>query len=269
MNNRKEQADAKYRRRFYELGIGGFDYVRFESKERILFRCKKCGTEFTRGNDLFKGKQSKLICRECGNGMVCHSELADKVLKYYAEGHTDTETISKFGITENDLKNWAKVRKVSNGRKFGQSSNDIRIRKSEIQARQNAEAMGFVIFGVWQGIEHYYSVIDTKTGRFDTMRGSSFFKKKSKTEIKRRHVQIVDDDITILKLIRRDGRRCYICGKETDFNDRRWGRFGADYPTIDHVKPIKLGGTHSWDNVRVCCGMCNVKKGARYEETSK
>ena len=270
MDNRKQIADAKYRRRFYELGINGFDYIRFESTEQILFRCKKCGTEFARGNDLFKGKQNKLICHECGNGMVCHSELADKVLEYYAEGHTDTETINKFGITENDLKNWAKVRKVSNGRKFGYSSNELRIRDSETEARQIAEQMGYVIFGVWQGGNHYYSVIDTKTGRFETMRGTSFFPhKKSKSDFKKRNMVVVDDDITTIGLIKRDGRRCYICGKETDFRDKRWGRWGPDFPTIEHVIPIKHGGTHSWGNVRLACGLCNAIKGAKYEETIK
>ena len=102
------------------------------------------------------------------------------------------------------------------------------------------------------------------------MRGTSFVPhKKTKTECKRRNMVVVDDDITTIGLIRRDGRRCYICGKETDFRDKRWGRFGPDFPTIDHVIPIKHGGTHSWGNVRLACGRCNAIKGAKYEETSK
>lgn len=270
MNKRKEQTDAKYRQKFSELGINGFEYIRFENKNNVFFRCKKCGVEFSRSNDLFKGKQTKLICHECGNGKVIFSDLANEALKYYAEGHTDAETIAKFGISENDLKNWAKARRVSNGRKFGHSSNDIRIRKSEPEARRNAELMGFVIFGVWVGRNHTYTAIDVRTGEFVEMNGQSFFpNRNAERRKKKRDFDIVDSDINIVKLIKRDGRRCYICGKETDFRDKRWGRFGPDFPTIDHVKPIKLGGVHSWDNVRVCCGRCNVRKGARYEKATK
>ena len=270
MNNRKQIADAKYRRLFYGLGIEGFEYIRFEGKCKHRIRCSRCGAELVRGNDVFRGRAKRFICDKCNNGKIPYSDFANKDLAYYAEGHTDTETINKFGISENDLKNWAKVRKVSNGRKFGQSSNDIRIRESETEARRNAEQMGYVIFGVWQGVDYYYSVIDTKTGRFETMRGTSFFPhKKSKRDFKKRNMVVVDDDITTIGLIRRAGRRCYICGKETDFRDKRWGRWGPDFPTIDHVIPIKHGGVHSWGNVRLACGRCNATKGAKYEETIK
>ncbi|MFV5908625.1 HNH endonuclease [Staphylococcus arlettae] len=32
------------------------------------------------------------------------------------------------------------------------------------------------------------------------------------------------------------------------------------YPTIEHVLAIKNGGTHSWDNVKVACRDCNIRK---------
>ena len=63
--------------------------------------------------------------------------------------------------------------------------------------------------------------------------------------------------ITLDKLIERDGLTCYLCGKTCDTSDKRWGSFGPDYPTIDHVVPLSKGGTHTWDNVRVACGECN------------
>ena len=70
-----------------------------------------------------------------------------------------------------------------------------------------------------------------------------------------------DRSITLNKLIKRDGMTCYICGKTCTKDDRRWGTFGPDYPTIDHVIPLCKGGTHTWDNVRIACGECNDKKG--------
>ena len=73
-----------------------------------------------------------------------------------------------------------------------------------------------------------------------------------------------DRSITLGGLIRRDGLDCYICGKTCDPNDKRWGSFGPDYPTIDCVTALSNGGSFTWDNVRVACGECNcVRKGAR------
>lgn len=70
-----------------------------------------------------------------------------------------------------------------------------------------------------------------------------------------------DRSITLNKLIKRDGMTCYICGKTCTKDDKRWGTFGPDYPTIDHVIPLCKGGTHTWDNVRIACGECNDDKG--------
>lgn len=70
-----------------------------------------------------------------------------------------------------------------------------------------------------------------------------------------------DRTITLNKLIKRDGMTCYICGKTCTKDDKRWGTFGPDYPTIDHVIPLCKGGTHTWDNVRIACGECNDAKG--------
>lgn len=63
--------------------------------------------------------------------------------------------------------------------------------------------------------------------------------------------------ITLDKLIERDGLTCYVCGKTCDRNDLSWGSYGPDYPTIDHVIPLRNGGTHTWDNVKVACANCN------------
>lgn len=48
----------------------------------------------------------------------------------------------------------------------------------------------------------------------------------------------------------RDGFICASCGTENDL-------------TIDHVTPIKRGGTHDLDNLQVLCQSCNSRKGAR------
>lgn len=69
-----------------------------------------------------------------------------------------------------------------------------------------------------------------------------------------------DAGITLKKLVERDGLECYLCGKTCDYSDKRWGSYGPDHPTIDHVFPLSRGGGHTWGNVRVACGACNAEK---------
>lgn len=74
--------------------------------------------------------------------------------------------------------------------------------------------------------------------------------------------QIVDKDITLEALYRRDSGVCYLCGKPCDWNDRdaEHNICGKNYPSIDHLIPVSRGGKHSWDNVRLAhCG-CNSAK---------
>ena len=76
----------------------------------------------------------------------------------------------------------------------------------------------------------------------------------------RKYGGVYQQGITLGKLVARDGLTCYICGKTCDWNDRRWGNLGPDYPTIDHVVPLAKGGGHKWENVRVACARCNSDK---------
>lgn len=73
-----------------------------------------------------------------------------------------------------------------------------------------------------------------------------------------------DTDITLEKLFKRDGGVCYICGCACDWSDITEGEgtmiAGNMYPSIDHVKPVAKGGTHTWDNIRLACRACNIKK---------
>lgn len=89
-----------------------------------------------------------------------------------------------------------------------------------------------------------------------------------KHDIKRRikiKSALVDNDISLEKLIKRDKYKCWICGKKVDLNDyevREDGCFisGPSYPSIDHVMALSNGGLHSWSNVRLAHRICNMKK---------
>ena len=75
---------------------------------------------------------------------------------------------------------------------------------------------------------------------------------------------MVDKDITVEGLYRRDSGTCYLCGRKCNFEDYtvRDGAFiaGDWYPSIDHVIPLAKGGLHSWDNVMLAHRRCNSEK---------
>ena len=75
---------------------------------------------------------------------------------------------------------------------------------------------------------------------------------------------IVDRDITLATLYKRDKGYCYICGELTDKSDvvkhKTYSVVGDRYPSIDHVIPLSRGGKHSWDNIRLACHKCNSIK---------
>ena len=78
-----------------------------------------------------------------------------------------------------------------------------------------------------------------------------------------------DNDITLEKLFNRDGGICALCGDRCDYGDYvfRNGFFiaGNRYPSIDHIKPLSKGGSHTWDNVQLVHKRCNSIKSDKEE----
>jgi 5-methylcytosine-specific restriction endonuclease McrA len=64
-------------------------------------------------------------------------------------------------------------------------------------------------------------------------------------------------DSIVIALADRDGDRCWYCGCR--FDGREGG--GSRNLTIDHVEPVAGGGGWSLENLRLCCGTCNRRKG--------
>jgi 5-methylcytosine-specific restriction endonuclease McrA len=58
--------------------------------------------------------------------------------------------------------------------------------------------------------------------------------------------------VTVEEIISRDGMVCYLCGKE----------LGDDALSLDHVIPLRRGGTHTPENLRIACRSCNSRKGS-------
>lgn len=83
----------------------------------------------------------------------------------------------------------------------------------------------------------------------------------------RKRAAIVDRDISLEKVCEKDNGLCWLCGGAVDWNDYQLingKRFaGRMYPSVDHVIPLKQGGAHSWENVRLAHFSCNASKGEK------
>ena len=76
---------------------------------------------------------------------------------------------------------------------------------------------------------------------------------------------IIDKNITLPRLYKRDGGFCHICGLKCNWEDKDIREdgiviYGSTYPTIDHVFPLAKGGKHSWENVKLAHWVCNIRK---------
>lgn len=72
-----------------------------------------------------------------------------------------------------------------------------------------------------------------------------------------------DRGITDTALRERDGDKCCYCNKTMCFKIIEGLKFNPDRATIEHVKPLSQGGTHTWDNTTLCCWECNVRRASR------
>lgn len=116
--------------------------------------------------------------------------------------------------------------------------------------------------------EHECAVCGAKTMRPKYCSDKCLHKAMNKSHEVARRTKIrnamVDKDITLEALYKRDGGACHICGLQCNYNDYvvRGGTVitGEYYPSIDHVIPLAKGGKHSWINVRLAHRRCNSCK---------
>ena len=119
--------------------------------------------------------------------------------------------------------------------------------------------------------KHSCPVCGAETTRIKFCSDKCRLKAKDQRKKARRRARIeaviVDADISLEEVYRRDKGICHICGMACNWDDHKWrgNTFitGRLYPTIDHVIPLAEGGTHGWDNVRLAHQCCNSMKGAK------
>ena len=69
-----------------------------------------------------------------------------------------------------------------------------------------------------------------------------------------------DDAVTLRAVMKRDHGICMLCGLPVDETDMKNGHPSKMYPTIDHIIPISVGGSHTWKNVQLAHNSCNARK---------
>lgn len=84
------------------------------------------------------------------------------------------------------------------------------------------------------------------------------------TRRKRIKDALIDNDITVAGLFKRDNGVCYLCGNKCNMEDYIVSDnvfiAGDWYPSIDHIIPLSKGGQHAWNNVKLAHRICNSKK---------
>ena len=277
---RREIGEERYRSKFDEFGLSErFEFLRREwvldHDKRFWCRCKSCSEEFLSWNDVFKGRQKRLICPKCGAAsdgtvMFTRTETAKLAADLYASGLEQADIADRLGCSVSDVGNAAKHYGIVDPNRKNRSrvkSNSNRRKDAYCYVIEQCKHRSLEILDKWEGVRKEYTIRNTVTGETYKRKGRSLFFRQSHGAYRsRKQNAYIDKGISVGKLIERDGLICYLCGKTLDFNDRRWGNLGPDYPTIDHVIPLAKGGRHSWENVRLCCGLCNTTKSAHLME---
>lgn len=98
----------------------------------------------------------------------------------------------------------------------------------------------------------------------ETCRKRAYNKQKETNRRIKIMAQMVDKDITLESLYKRDRGLCHICGLACSWDDyivdSNQKQCGEWYPSIDHVIPLSKGGLHSWNNVKLAHRRCNSIK---------
>lgn len=89
----------------------------------------------------------------------------------------------------------------------------------------------------------------------DMCQGQLRLDAKRRRRARLREVKI--ETFAAVEIFRRDNWRCKICGRKLSKNRKVPHPLA---PTLDHIVPLSIGGTHERKNVQLSCFRCNSKK---------
>lgn len=231
----KEKAEKNFIEKFNSLHGDKWEYVGgyISAKECVTIKCKVCGgTKTIIADNVVRDRET--ICDECRKIKKREEKKELELKRQEREKNKLTYEQQKERSRQRYIKKFKSEEKVCKycGKKFMTEYKKSKVFCSKECAKKN---------------EHYQSKIAEK---------------RRKNRIK--NSIMVDKDITLPKLFKRDKGICAICGGKCDYKDftERDGIkiVGNNYPSIDHIKPLSKGGTHTWGNVQLVHKLCNSIK---------
>ena len=232
LDNLNDEEDIKAR---VEKKAPGFEYVSgYIGIERpATIRCKTCGTITRRNMEFLKEKHTAPVCKYCQK-----VKLEEKRKQQQAERNRQKELKKqeqKQQRKQKEMDDMLNNKGTQLSMRACEKCNKLFIPRRDRQ-RCCSSACGDKL---WDAL------------------------KKDRRIRKMRQV-VIDKNITLEGLYKRDNGLCWICGQPCDYS----AEINANnYPSIDHVKPLAKGGKHSWDNVRLAHRICNSIKSDRTIET--
>lgn len=194
---------------------------------RVDLRCKQCGTIFNRS--MISVRKGHCACPDCTKRKADEASAA-------------REEVERIKAEEKERKRKEREAKAQE-------------RKAE-EERKRTER------------EHPCPVCGTITHRPKFCSNECYRKTvNQRGELRRRNLiksALIDKDISVDGLYRRDKGICALCGKPCNLEDYTMldgiKICGDWYPSVDHIIPLAKGGLHSWDNVQLAHRRCNWEK---------
>lgn len=223
-------------------------------------QCVVCGKEF----QTFKSR--KITCSdECrrNNSGKPRPYDSEKEHEKYARKHPNARTQAEV-LAEYALKREQKKKEIAE-RQAAREAEWAANRETKAKKKQQN-------IDYWLNYEAEHICVECGkhyTAHYPKSKYCSDACKRRKYKKRRRYKGItIDSDISLFKLAERDHNQCQICGLFVNWDDYIKTEAtiicGDMYPSIDHIRPISLGGLHSWDNVQLAHRGCNTRKCNRY-----
>ena len=234
--NRMKEQEAETRLAFLLLEKGFFYIGKAEKERTVILSCLVCGESFERYNDRHF-RESAIECPHCLNVKKEQKQKERQTVR-------DNRKIKELEkIFEKELDRTIFLNEKHCCKECGK----------EFTFKEYAEQNGFNPIFV-NKVEYCSKKCKRKALNRNTDKGEHI--KRA-----RKHGCEWERGITLKRLIKRDGLKCALCGGMCDLNDKSYGNgSGPSYPSIDHIKPISKGGSHTWKNVQVAHIECNWRK---------
>lgn len=221
------------------------------------------------------GKRTEKVCVICGKSFMptrnslqktcseeCHEELRKEHdrIKSKNRPHTMDSYLERLAKQKEETAKRKELEKKSRLERWERYKEEQRRQKEERQKiKQQQKAERLTRKCVVCGREFVAIQTNQKTCCSECQKKWQHRKFK-----KRLKGKIVDDDITLEALYKKDLGVCYLCGCKCDWEDKTVVEgnmiIGSTYPTVEHVVPLSKGGLHEWKNIRLSCFKCNTIK---------